>query len=277
MAPALLLLTVFFAGPIGWTFYAAFTDSALTGPGAADTMFVGFDNFTQLFSDPRFWDSVLLTVVFVFFSAIVGQNLLGLFLALVMRGRARAARGAVGAIVVAAWVIPEIVAGYVWFAFLSDDGTLNSLLRGLGLEGTSWLVMTPMLAVILANVWRGTAFSMLVYSAALSEVPTDLLEAASVDGAGPLRRLWHIVLPLIKRTMVSNLMLVTLQTLSLFTLIFVMTAGGPGTKSQTLPLYMYEQAFKLFQIGYGTAVALVLLSIGAVAGLVYVRVLKVEV
>jgi multiple sugar transport system permease protein len=133
-----------------------------------------------------------------------------------------------------------------------------------------------MFAVILANVWRGTAFSMLVYSAALSEVPPDLVEAAAVDGASPARRLLHITLPLIRRSIMSNLMLITLQTLAGFGLIYALTGGGPGTASQTTPLYMYEQAFRYFEIGYGSAIALVMLIIGALFSLVYLRLIKVE-
>jgi multiple sugar transport system permease protein len=117
----------------------------------------------------------------------------------------------------------------------------------------------------------------LVYSAALSEVPTDLLDAAAVDGAGPLARLRYVTLPLIKRSMLTHLMLITLQTLAVFTLVFVMTGGGPGTRSQTMPIYMYQEAFKFFQLGYGTAVALVLLLLGALFSLVYVRGLRQEV
>lgn len=277
MGPALAILAVFFAGPVLWSCYAAFTNMALTGTGAATSTFTGLENFRLMLADPAFRGSVVRTLVFVFGSAVIGQNTLGLLLALLMRGRARAVVSTVGAVVVAAWVIPEIVGGFVWYAFLSDDGTLNTILRAVGLPGTSWLVFTPMLAVVVANVWRGTAFSMLVYQAALSEVPPELVEAAAVDGAGPLRRLAYVTLPLIRRAIATNLMLITLQTLSLFTLIFVMTGGGPGVQTQTLPIFMYQQAFRFFQLGYGTAISLVLLLIGALASLIYVRLLRVEV
>ncbi len=135
--------------------------------------------------------------------------------------------------------------------------------------------MYPLLSVILASVWRGTAFSMLVYSAAISDVPPDLLEAAAVDGANSLQRLRRVTLPLMKRSIMTNLMLITLMTLSVFTLVFAMTGGGPGTKSETLPIYMYQEAFKYYQLGYGAAVALILLLIGAIFSLIYVRALKV--
>ncbi|MGH3356851.1 MAG: carbohydrate ABC transporter permease [Nocardioidaceae bacterium] len=276
MVPALLLL-LFFLGPIVWCVYSAFTNAALTGAGAGQVEFVGLENFQRMLTDPEIGKAIWLTFVFVLGSAVIGQNTLGLFIALLMTGRHRVVRGVVGAVVVAAWVLPEIVAAFIWYAFLGRDGTLNVVLEMLGLPGQQWLFTVPIFAVILANIWRGTAFSMLVYSAALSDVPPELTEAAEMDGAGGWRRLVHVTLPLIKHSIMTNLMLITLQTLSVFTLIFVMTGGGPGTKSQTLPLLMYQQAFKFSDIAYGTAIALVLLLVGAVFSLVYIRALRPEV
>ncbi|NJP92676.1 sugar ABC transporter permease [Nonomuraea sp. FMUSA5-5] len=272
MAPALVLLALFLAGPILWSVYIAFTNETLTGSASVHSQFVGFDNFTRMFADPNFVNSFLLTFVFVIGSAVIGQNTLGLIIALLQRGRGRVTRSVVNGVVIGAWVMPEIVAAACWFSFLAEDGTLNRVL-GISQE---WLYTAPMLAVILANVWRGTAFSMLVYSAALSEVPPDLVEAAAVDGASPARRLLHITLPLIRRSIMSNLMLITLQTLASFGLIYALTGGGPGTASQTTPLYMYEQAFRYFEIGYGSAIALVMLVIGALFSLIYLRLIKVE-
>jgi len=277
LSPAVLLLALFFAGPILWCLYSAFTNAALTGTGASAVHFVGLDNFRRLFGDPELWDGVVLTVVFVLGSAVVGQNLLGLSIALLMQNTGKVMRAAVGGVVVAAWVLPEVVAGFIWYAFLHEDGTLDHVLSGLGLPGENWLYSNPMLAVVLANIWRGTAFSMLVYSAALRDVPPDVVEAAAVDGAGGLRRLWHVTLPLIRRQIMTNLMLITLQTLAVFTLIFVMTGGGPGTKSQTLPLLMYQQAFKFSDLAYGMAIAFVLLAVGALFSVFYMRALRPEV
>ncbi|MEV6603243.1 sugar ABC transporter permease [Kutzneria sp. NPDC051319] len=276
LAPSIVLLGLFVAGPILWCFYAAFTNSALSGIAARRPKFVGIDNFTTAFTSPDVASSLWLTVVFVLLSAVVGQNGLGILLAVFLQQRGKLLRGIVGTVVVAAWVLPEVVAAFAIYAFLNAQGTLNEVLGWFGM-GQNWLYTAPMLAVVLANIWRGTAFSMLVYQAALSEVPSDLVEAAQVDGAGPLRRFWHVVLPVIRRTVVTNLMLITLQTLGVFGLIYVLTAGGPDNKTRTLPLLMYEQAFKFGQIGYGTAIALVLLVLGAVFSLVYIRSLKAEV
>jgi len=273
LVPALVLLLVFFAGPMLWSVYTAFTNTALTGSSTVD--FVGLDNFTRLAHDPSFLHSIELTLVFVVGSAVIGQNTLGLLIALLLQGRSRAARTVVTGLVLAAWAVPETVAGFCWYAFLYRTGSLNALLSHLGVQ-QNWLYTTPMLAVILANVWRGTAFSMLVYSAALSDVPPDLIEAATMDGASAWQRLRHITLPLIRRSIVSNLMLITLQTLAAFGLIYVMTGGGPGTASQTTPLYMYQQSFKFYQLGYGTAMALVLLLVGALFSAIYLRLIRLE-
>jgi multiple sugar transport system permease protein len=134
-----------------------------------------------------------------------------------------------------------------------------------------------MLCVILANIWRGTAFSMLVYSAALNDVPPEITEAAEVDGARGWQRFTLVTVPMIRRSISTNLMLTTLQTLSVFALIFVMTGGGPGTDSTTLPLLAYQEAFRFGELGFGTAIATILLLVGAVFGVLYIRALKPEV
>jgi multiple sugar transport system permease protein len=276
LSPAIGLMLVFLAGPIIYCVYAAFTNMALTGTGAANVKFVGLDNFRKAFSSGAFTNAIWLTLVFTLISAIIGQNTLGLGLALLMRKSTKVVRNFVGTAVIGAWVLPEVVAAYLLSAFFNDEGTLNVMLHAVGLPGQDWLYAAPIIAVSLANIWRGTAFSMLVYSAALSEVPKEIEESAEMDGASGMRRLLYVTLPMISRAIMTNLMLITLQTLSVFGLIFAMTRGGPGTKSQTLPLYMYEQAFSFSQIGYGTAIALVMLAIGAVFSLIYLRGLNSE-
>lgn len=276
LAPALVMLFLFFLGPVLWSVYSSFTNAALTGDGAQNPQWVGLENFRRLFSDPNVTNGIWLTVVFVLGSAVIGQNLLGLSIALLMRGRSRWLRGAVGGIVVSAWVLPEVVTGLIWYVFLGQNGTLNQLMKAVGMSGQDWLYSSPMLAVIIANTWRGTAFSMLVYNVALDDVPTDVQEAAELDGAIGWRRLWSVTLPLIRPAIATNLMLITLQTLSVFTLIYVMTAGGPDFASSTLPILMYQQAFKFSEVGYGTAISLLLLAVGALFSFVYVRVLKPE-
>ncbi len=277
LLPSVALLAVFLLGPILYSLYGSLTDRSLTGPAAANPQFVGVQNYVQLLGSPVFWSSLVLTLAFVVGSALIGQNVLGLALAMLMRSVTAPVRSVVSAIVVVAWVLPEIVAAFALYAFFSGTGTLNVALGWLGLEGTPWLIVLPMLSVTLANVWRGTAFSMMVYSAALAEVPPEITEAAQVDGASAPQRFFLITLPMMRRAIATNLMLTTLQTLGVFTLIWVMTGGGPGTASSTLPVLAYQQAFKFAQVGYGTAIATVALVIGGLFAVVYIRVLKPEV
>jgi multiple sugar transport system permease protein len=274
LLPAAILLVVFLAGPIGYCVYYAFTDMQLTG--ASGTHFNGVHNFTRAIHDPDFTNAVELTLLFVVGSAIIGQNTLGLALAVLMEKASKPVRTITNTVVIAAWVLPEVVAGYLMYAFFYQQGSLNSILHFLHLPQQNWLYTLPILAVCIANVWRGTAFSMLVFSAALGDVPRELVEAAEVDGAGPWQRLWRVTLPVIRRSIMTNLMLITLQTLSVFGLIYTMTHGGPGNKTETLPIFMYQQAFQNSLIGYGTAIALVLLVVGALFSFVYIRLLKVE-
>ncbi|MEE9096214.1 carbohydrate ABC transporter permease [Pseudarthrobacter phenanthrenivorans] len=272
--PAAVLLLVFLAGPVLWAFHASMTNVGLTGRHARNPEWVGLENYQRLVQDPVFPLSLGLTVLFVAGSAVLGQNVLGLALAVLMRRARPAVSATVGTAVVAAWVLPEIVAAFAAYAFFSRDGTLNQLLGRLGQPETDWLYTVPMAAVVLANVWRGTAFSMLVYRAALNGVPAELTEAAQMDGAGAWQRLAYITLPVIRGSIATNLMLVTLQTLAVFTLIWVMTAGGPANGSTTLPVLAYQEAFKFGDIGYGTAVATVLIVIGGVFGAAYLRLLR---
>ncbi|MFH8596114.1 carbohydrate ABC transporter permease [Streptomyces rimosus] len=275
LAPATILLLLFLAGPIGYCVYIAFTDMQLTGQ--ESTSFVGPANFRRAFGDPAFLNAVVLTLVFTLVSSILGQNTLGLALAALMRRASRPVRTLTGAVVLTAWVLPEIVAGFLLYTFFERRGTLNAILDWLHLPSQNWLFTLPILAVSFANVWRGTAFSMLIYSAALAEIPQEVTESAEVDGASGRQRLWHITLPMIRRSIGTNLMLNTLQTLSVFGLIWAMTRGGPGSRSQTLPVFMYDQAFLKSLIGYGTAVALLLLVVGALFSVVYLRLLREEV
>lgn len=274
LAPAVILLALFMLGPVIWSIYGSFTNAALSGTAASSPRFVGFENYVALLTDPDFPNALWLTVVFLLVSAVIGQNFLGLGLALLTATAPKVVRSIVATTVVTAWVLPEIVAAFACYAFFSTDGTLNALLAVGNAGPVNWLFSYPMAAIILANIWRGTAFSMMIYEAALNDVAPEITEAAVIDGAGGWKRLLYVTIPMIRNSISTNLMLITLQTLSVFTLIFVMTNGGPNQRSATLPLFAYAEAFGLGKIGYGTAIATVMLLIGAVFSILYIRVLK---
>jgi multiple sugar transport system permease protein len=268
LAPSWALLGFLFLFPIGYAVYLGFTNLELVGLHSQAYSYTGLANVRRMLHDAVFWHSVRITVVFLLASAIVGQSVIGMTLALLMRRSLAAIRIPVGVLVIGAWVLPEITAALIWYAFSQAHGTLSIVV---GRPSTNFLVAHPLLIVSIANLWRNVAFSMLVFSAGLRSVPNELLEAAELEGASSARRLWSVTLPVLRGTIVTNLLLVTLLNLSEFTLIYAMTQGGPGTATMTLPLYIYQQAFTYFQLGYGTAIALVLVLIGAAFSLLFVR------
>ncbi|MFE6799019.1 carbohydrate ABC transporter permease [Paenibacillus chitinolyticus] len=274
LLPSIAIMLVFFIYPILLTFYYSFTNLALTGEAAKELKFTGFDNYVRMFQDPTVRISIWNTLVFLIGSAVIGQQVLGFLIALLMKHKNKHFRRVIGTVVLAGWVTPEIVCALCLYSFFGDEGTLNAILAFFGIPVVAWLFTVPMITIILANIWHGTAFSMLVFQAALDDVPAEIEEAAVVDGASRWQILTRIILPLIKGTLTTNMMLVTLQTLGVFGLIYAMTGGGPGTSTTTLPIFMYNQAFVNYQLGYGTAISLLLLLLGIILSLFYIRAMK---
>jgi multiple sugar transport system permease protein len=283
MSPAFFVMLVFLIGPVLYALCVSGTNMALTGVGAAAPQWIGLTNFARILRDGAFYNALRVSLTYLVGSALIGQAVLGLLLALLMRHRHPIFKSVLGAIIVGAWIIPDVVAGFLWYAFLAGGpqsivtpGLLNSVVSTFGLPQHAWLQEYPMAAVIVANIWRGTAFSMLLYASSLEGIPPELYEAASIDGAGIWARVRHITVPLLKGTIATDLVLITLATLSDFTLVWVMTGGGPGFKTQLLTIYTYQQAFKFYELGYGTAISLLILAVGAVLSLLYLRILRIE-
>lgn len=275
VAPLIVFILAFIGWPIIWTMILSFTNMTITGPTATHFQFIGLANYRQLFSaGSGLVQSIFLSLYYLVASAYIGQALFGFALAYLMLSCSLRVRKSVGSIIIVCWLVPEIIAAWMWFAMLSDGGTLQQGLHAIGLPYQTWLISHPMISVSLANSWRGVAFSFLLFSAALSDVPAELLDAAKVDGAHTWRRLRSVILPLLATTILIDFVLITLGTLNDFTLIFAMTGGGPGTASNVLSVFMYQQAFNTFQLAYGTAIAVVLLVIGAIFSVVYIRTLR---
>ncbi|WP_157735734.1 carbohydrate ABC transporter permease [Granulosicoccus antarcticus] len=275
LAPATLMIVGFFLIPILWAVFASLTNQGLTGAAARNPVFIGLENYYYLFTDSRTWDALARTAVFVVFS-VLGQNVIGFSIAYARQRASQIVQSIVTTVMIIAWVVPEVVAGYLWYSFLSaESGALNQFFSMLGMERQEWLVTDPLAAVIFINIWRGCAFSLLIYGAALQDVSSEVIEAAEIDGAGSLRKIFGVILPIIRPVILINVVLTTLATLGVFGLIWVVTAGGPGTRSETLPIYMYTQAYDFGLIGYGSAIAVLLLSLGMIASLVYVRLFNI--
>ncbi|GAA4025952.1 sugar ABC transporter permease [Allokutzneria multivorans] len=271
IAPALLLIAVFLIFPALWTIYIGLTNYELTGPNAVAPQLVGIDNFVNALNDALFQNSLWLTALFVLGSAVIGQNILGFVLAWTLRKAKPGLRRTVESLVLLAWILPSTVVAFLWFAVLDrDGGTLNALL---GSEGTAWLVEYPMLSLIVFNTWRGTAFSMLLYSSALAAVPPSQLETARVVGASGWQTVRDIVFPHIRGHVLTNTLLISLWTANDFSP-FLLTAGGPNHASETLPVFIYRQALEGGQLGYASAISLLLLLANLVVAAVYLWLLR---
>ena len=273
--PATLLLALFFVGPSLWAAYTSLTNKALVGIDAARPRFVGLDNYARLFSDPDFAVVVKNSLLFVVGSALIGQFVLGLLLALLLdhaeRRRYRFASVAYAAVLLA-WVNPTVIAGFLWVAMFDFFyGSLNTGLQAIGLGPVDWLGSFPMLAVIIANIWRGTAFTMLIFLGALKTIPTDIYEAARVDGANAWRRFWDHTLPNLRPIAALALLSITMSTFGTFILIQTLTNGGPGSATETIALYAFHEAFRSYAIGYGSTIAIVMLALNAAFAVVYLR------
>jgi len=275
LSPAVFLLTLFFVGPALWALYSSFTNRALVGIDAANPRFVGFDNYVHLFSDPDFIRVIVNSVVFVIGSAVIGQFVLGLLLALLLdhaQRRGFLAANVVYGSVLLAWVNPTIIAGFLWVAMFDFyNGSLNTGLQLLGAGPVNWLGSGPMLAIIIANTWRGTAFTMLIFLGALRTIPSDIYEAARVDGASAFRRFWDHTLPILRPIAALTLLSVTIATFGTFILIQTLTNGGPAFQTEVIALYAYHEAFQNHAVGYGSTIAVVMLALNLAFAIVFLR------
>jgi multiple sugar transport system permease protein len=277
MLPAMLLVIAFVIIPAAWAIYISFTNQALIGPNAKHYSFVGFDNYTHLFTDNEFWNSLKISFIFVFGSAFLGQFLIGFALAVLLKYSGLFSRSIIGGSVLLAWVIPEIVAVYIWASILNfQSGSANQILHIFNIEKQRWLIDTPLLSIILVNIWRGTAFTMLLFASALEAIPNVLYDAASVDGASAWDKFTRVTLPLIRYTILLDFILITMGTFSVFGIGFAMTGGGPLGRSEVIGVYIYRNAFEYREIGYGSAASVIMLVINLVLALIYLRFIRVE-
>lgn len=271
VVPALALIAAFLVFPALWTLYLGVLRYSLTGASAAAPVFVGLQNFIDALTDPNFGNALWITIAFVLFSAVLGQSVLGFAIAWKLRDARAWLRGTVEAVILMAWILPASVVVFLWQALLNrNEGTLNLLLDT---PGAAWLLDHPLGVLVVFNIWRGTAFSMLLFAAAMGSVPKSQLEAARLVGAAPRQQLRDVVFPHIRGHVLTNTLLISLWTFNEFTP-FLLTGGGPDHHSETLPVYIYRTSLEGGQLGYGSAISLLMLLVNLVLALIYLRLLK---
>lgn len=267
LTPALVLLGGLFLFPIAFAVYLGFTNLQLVGLHAAHFWWTGLDNVNFLLGDDTFYQSLWLTVVFVVGSGAIGSTALGLVLAIAMQNSATLVKQVAGALAIVAWTLPPTTIAIVWKATTAESGIMPTLL---GNPRYDLLYKHAMIVVSAANAWSLAGLSMIMFSAALRNVPKDILEAGRLEGASSWECLVHITLPVLKSTIVTSSLLMTLLTFGNFTLVYLMTAGGPGNDTNILPVYSYLQGFKFYNLGYSALLGDVVVIISAILGAAFV-------
>jgi len=266
LLPALALLAALFLGPVIYSFYLGLTNMELVGPTSHHFNFTGTANLTRLVHDPVFPKSLLVTAIFVVGSGVIGASVIGLVLALAMERAVRPIRGIVGVIVMVAFMLPPVTVALVWYA--TSAGTLPAVL---GRPQADFLQSHPLLMVSAANTWSLTGLAMLLFAAALRNIPREVLEFTLLENTSTLQRLSRVVLPLLRPTIVTTVLLMTLLSLANFTVVYIMTGGGPESASMILPVYSYQQAFSFDNLAYGALIGDITVLLAALFSFLYAR------
>lgn len=259
--PAMVPLTLFWFYPLGYIIYLSFTEWDFMSP---DKLFVGLQNYRDLFADPSFYQSLRVTALFCA-GSVVPVVVLGLGLALLLNRNMKG--GAVYRMLMfSPWVTPTVAVSIVWsWIFEPEVGLANTLLKAFGLEGVRWLEDPnwALVGILLVTVWKSAGWGMIFYLVALRNVPAELLQAAALDGANRWRKFWNVTLPLISPTTFFLVVVQLIQALQAYDQINVLTQGGPAGSTRTLLYLYYQSAFDAFQIGQASSVAITLI-IGSV-------------
>lgn len=271
LAVPLFLYVVVVIGPLLYSFFFSLTD---WNGFSYDFNFVGLSNFTKVVGDPLFANAIKNTLIW-FAAALTLPTLGGLLLALALQRNLRGGR-----LYKSLFYLPIClslaVVGQIWiWIYQPRWGLLNLTLNAAGLDylTRAWLARpeTALLSVIIAWAWQQTGLAMVIFLAGLTSVPTEMTEAAQIDGANYRQTLRYVVIPLLRPATVVVVALAVINSLKSFDIVYIMTGGGPFHSSDTLAMFMYNESFKKYYMGYGSAIAVVLFLIALVVIAFYFR------
>ncbi|MDT0343917.1 carbohydrate ABC transporter permease [Streptomyces litchfieldiae] len=275
LAPLLVYLIAFYAYPLVRNVELSLKDYTLRSFVQGDAPFTGLDNYREILDDPAFLPAARNTLTFTFVS-ILFQYGIGLALAVFFHQNFRLS-ATLRALFLVPWLLPLIVSASTWSWMLnSETGVVNSALGAFGLPPVNWLTSPDwsLAAVIIANIWIGIPFNLVILYSGLQNIPRDLYEAAALDGAGGWQQFRRITFPLLRPVSAITVLLGLVYTLKVFDIIWIMTRGGPGDSSTTLSTWSYDLGFGSLtpHFGPGAAVGNLLILLALVFGLVYIRV-----
>lgn len=255
IAPAALGFVVFFLVPTVRGTWFSFTDSNLVGGGE----YIGVENYRRLFADELFWNSVVVTIQYVVINISV-QTVLAVLIAVLMHRLTRSV--VIRGIILLPYLVANVVVALVWFwMFDYSTGIVNVILDGLGVDRVAFFgnEATAIPTIALINVWRFVGYTALLVFAGLQTIPQQLYEAAALDGATEVRMFRSITLPLLRPVLALVLVITVVGSFQIFDTVAVTTQGGPVHATRVIYYYIYQQAFERFDLGYASALSVVLL------------------
>jgi multiple sugar transport system permease protein len=255
VVPYLVLFVFFKLGPLAVNILASLTQLDITGIGN----FIGLGNFVKLASDTLFWKALGNTFYYL---ALVGPiNIVGGFLLALLLNQPLRGRIATRTVVFMPYIIMVTVVGMIWRWILDTRfGILNYYLSMLGIPAIPWLTSSAisMIAIVIASVWWTIGYNTVIFLAALQDIPKELLDAAAIDGAGPLRKVINVVIPGVKSAVYFVVLTTVIYSMQVFGQVYTMTGGGPNYSTVTVVHYLYIQGFRTFHLGYAASIGFVL-------------------
>ena len=268
MVPSFLILGTFVIYPIIQSFIYSFQNVTIGGA----TQWIGLGNYVTLVNDPMFWNALGITLEFSVASVVI-LVVVGFILALLLQGEGLVTR-TVRSIFFFPTIVSLVTIGLVWKFLLDPNiGFVGGIFDLFGLPPLSWLQSTTLAlpTVIFVNIWKNLGFAMILLLAGLKGVPQERYEAARLDGARSLQLVRFITIPGMRPTLLFTTLILTIQSLQVFDLVYVMTDGGPIFKTDTLVNLLYRDAFQNYETGYASAISFVLFVIIVVISALQLR------
>lgn len=268
--PSLVGFILFYAVPAIRGVWISLTDWDLL----TDAKWVGLANYSDLLTDKEFWNALKVTVYYVLLN-IPLQTMLAIFIA-VMMSRLTSSM-VVRAVIILPWLLPPVVVGLLWLWLLDPNlGIINAALNGLGLPTVAFFGSPrwAMPTVAMINIWEYVGYTALLIFAGLQSIPGSVYEAASIDGASENQMFWKITIPLLRPVLVFVIVTSVIGSFQIFDVVAITTKGGPVNATKVINWYIYEQAFTRFNMGYATALSMVLFAILIFVSLMQMRIMR---
>lgn len=272
VVPAVIYVLLFFGYPIVKNLTMSFQDYTTKTFFTGEAPWVGIENYVTAITSNLFGPSLLNTALFTA-GSLIGQFIIGLALALFFQKKFPLS-SIMRALLLLPWLLPLIVASATWRSILDQDsGILNRFLGVFGIDAVPWLTSpdVALIAVIVVNIWVGIPFNVTLLYGGLQDIPEELYEAASLDGATGWKAFWHITLPNLRAVISVTLVLGVVYTLKVLDVILGLTGGGPANATQTIAIRSYQTSFIDFEFGVGAAFSNILILISLVFAIIYLR------